>query len=137
MGSLSSSDTPSERPILIVDKEGVLGPLLLERFSAHHLTLYTSRQEPPALPQTIYIPFRRKIPLIPDHPYSHLFVVYNGEKELLQALPSFLKKTQDSGGKCILLVPLFFFEDRALTTHTCKKSMAKVQFPKSRLQRVG
>lgn len=103
-----------EKPILIVDKVGSLGHILLTTLVRRHVVIYVSKEEPSPLPQAIYIPFRRKIPVIPDTSFSHLFVVYQGEQELLTALPAFVKKARESRAKLFLLTSVFYLNEKGI-----------------------
>lgn len=112
--SFSETPSPIDQPVLVVDKKGSIGKFLAQRLVNAHLTILVSGQDPPALPQCIHVPFRRKIPVVPDNTYSHIFVVYQGEKEILEALPSFLKKAKTNNSKVIVLTTIFHIQDKKI-----------------------
>jgi hypothetical protein len=98
-------------PLLIIDKAGILGPALAEKLQEQFLVVLVT----PTIDETlavkrniIHVPYRKKVPLIPDNIYSHVFIFYNGEDELLDMLPSFMRKTQESAGKLFFITPLFY-----------------------------
>ncbi len=110
----ASNILETEKPILIVDKAGTLGHVLLKILVRRHVVIYVSKEDPSPLPQAVYIPFKRKIPVIPDTSFSHLFVVYQGEHELLNALPAFMEKARESKAKLFILTSIFHVSDKGL-----------------------
>ncbi len=95
-------------PLLIIDKNGTMGVSLAKELQEHYLLVLVSAQEPPLHTNIIHIPYRKKIPLIPDNPYSHIFVFYNGEEEILAMLPTLAKKATDSQGKLLFITSLLY-----------------------------
>lgn len=105
-----SFSKPSSLPILLVDKEGVLGSSLARKMQQHFLTVFVSGKE---LEETnvIFVPFQKKIPVIPDNTFSHIILIYSGEKELQEALPSFIKKAKESHARFFLITSIFHYRD--------------------------
>lgn len=99
----------SKHPVLVVDKEGRIGPTLAHKLSQTSLTVLVSSQ-PAEGSNIISIPFLKKIPRIPNNSFSHLFIVYSGEKELEQAFSSFIAKAQETQAKLILITSIFHFK---------------------------
>lgn len=100
-------------PILIVDKKGIIGTELADKLKKQFLIVLVSPEqvpvdgkEPEVDTNIIHIPYRRKVPIIPDNTYSHIFVFYNGEKEILDMLPAFMKKAKETGDKLFFLTSL-------------------------------
>ncbi len=81
-------------PILIVDKIGVIGESLAISLSEEALVVLVS-QKKIYKNNIIHIPYKNKFPVIPDNPYSHVFVVDDNVSSTRDALPSFLKKARD------------------------------------------
>jgi len=97
-------------PVLIVDKQGTVGNFLAMRLEQKFLTVLVSSQEL-LTPTIIFVPFAQKIPTIPDNTFSHLFLFYNGEKELQLSLQSFISKAAETEARLILVTTLFHYSD--------------------------
>lgn len=110
MSSFIPRASVKDRPILVVDKKGEIGCLLAEKLQEKYLTLLVSSQEPRPLKNIIHVPFLKKIPVIPDNSFPFIFLFYHGEKELLDAVPSFIKKAKDSDAKLIVLTDIFHYK---------------------------
>lgn len=100
----------AKHPVLIVDKEGILGPSLAEHLAQTSLTVLVSSQHVEGS-NIIPIPFHKKIPRIPNNSFSHLFVVYSGEKELEEAFLSFIAKAKETQAKLILITSVFHYKE--------------------------
>lgn len=101
-------DSQKQLPILIIDKHGTMGSDLAEKLQQQFLIVLVSGKPSTAHDNTIHIPYRKKIPMIPDNAYSHIFVFYNGEEEVLDILPPLMKKAHDSRGKLLFVTSLFY-----------------------------
>ncbi len=95
------------KPRLVVDKEGFLGNSLLSIFDDSLLTIIVTKTVPETNRSILHIPFTKRIPKIPDNSFSEIFLVYNGEKELLEALPAFLKKAREEGARFYFITSIF------------------------------
>ena len=103
---LVTSEQKQKFPILIIDKTGLLGTALAEKLQEQFLIVLVSGRELEVHRNIIHIPYRKRIPLIPDNTYSHMFVIYNGEEEILDILPSFVKKSDATNSKLLFLTHL-------------------------------
>jgi hypothetical protein len=90
-----TSEKKSENPILIVDKVGVIGDLLLEKFKDESLVVFVSQKKPSVSENVVHIPFTKKVPTVPDNTYSHIFVIDDGTKPTKDSLASFIRKAQN------------------------------------------
>lgn len=121
---LVTTESKSLLPLLIIDKTGVLGTALAKKLQEQFLVVIvtpTLSESLAAKKNIIHIPYRKKIPLIPDNIYSHVFLFYNGEQELLDMLPSFMRKANESAGKLFFVTSLFHSSQqlfRHLSHHT-------------------
>lgn len=107
---LVTTERKSLLPLLIIDKTGLLGTGLTEKIHEQFLVVLvtpTISEELSAKKNVIHIPYRKKIPLIPDNIYSHVFLFYSGENELIDMLPSFTRKANESAGKLFFITSLF------------------------------
>jgi len=102
---------PTQSPILIVDKHGGLGAALAVRLQHSYLTIFVSTKVIDEK-NVIVVPFKNKIPKIPDNSFSHLFLLYQGEKELENALPSFVRKARETNARLIFITSIFYYQDK-------------------------
>lgn len=98
-------------PILIIDKKGFVGSALAEKLQEQFLIVLVSGKELEVHKNIIHIPYRKKIPLIPDNTYSHMFIIYNGEPEMLEILPSFVKKANETNSKLLVITHLAYGDE--------------------------
>lgn len=95
--------------VLLLDKEGSITVGLLPLFPSHAQTVVVGGKTPLAVGEPVtFIHFGNTMPQIPDSYYSHIFIVYNGEKDVLQLIPQFLEKAQRDGSKIFFILDLFF-----------------------------
>jgi hypothetical protein len=104
---LITTETTQRLPILIIDKKGDIGASIAEKLQDQFLIVLASNNPPPAINTAIiHIHFGKKIPSIPDNTYSHIFTIYNGEKEILDILPALVRKSQQTNAKLLFITSL-------------------------------
>lgn len=101
----------NQSPILIVDQHGLVGKALAVRIQQTYLTVFVSAEKLEE-PNVISVPFKQKIPKIPNNSFSHLFLMYQGERELENALPSFVRKAKDTDAQLIFITTIFHYQDK-------------------------
>lgn len=117
MKKSTSSKKQSELLILLIDKQGDIGKAIVSQLQREKISfsgvIATKNFSPPdgdLRPATgqdlLFCPFQDSMPLFPDGDYSHILIVYNGEKEVLDTLSGFAKKSHSSNGKLFVVVPL-------------------------------
>lgn len=84
----------SDEPILIVDREGLIGEKLAARVKDEAPTVLVS-EKAPKHEDVIHIAYEKKFPQIPDNTYSHIFVIDDGSPVTRESLASFLEKAQN------------------------------------------
>jgi hypothetical protein len=114
-----NAQTPPKLPLLIIDKTGILGGYLAAKLRDSHLIVLVSGRDLTVSANIIHIPFKKKIPSIPDNVYSHMFVFYNGEEEIADMLPALARKAGATRAKLFFIThlsysskPLFHFLNR-------------------------
>lgn len=100
--------------MLVVDKLGVIGRALSEKLKDYSKVVFVTqiKKENEYGPANItngitLINYRKSTSVIPDHSYTHIFVVYNGEKDILESISSYVNKAKEIGCKFILILPHF------------------------------
>ena len=111
-------------PILIVDKKGFIGNALAKILRDQFLVVIVSSAEIERHDNVIHIPYRKRIPLIPDNAYSHIFLIYNGETEMLDMLSSFEEKAEIVKARLLFVTSL---------TYSSAKLFSRILVPKYRL----
>lgn len=84
------------KPILIVDKRGILGKELAIELSKEILVVFVTREkntEGLNLQNTIHIPYRKKFPSIPNNIYSHIILFNQNDPNIEDLLSVFSKKS--------------------------------------------
>lgn len=97
------SERKENPPILIVDRQGQIGESLSENLFQDTQVVLVS-QKRPKNEKFIFIPFERNFPIIPQSTYSHIFVIDDESKLILEALPSFLKKASENKSTLIIII---------------------------------
>lgn len=106
--------------ILVIDKDGLLTSGILSLFPRDAHVVLVGQKRPP-FPEGLsveYVHFGSLMPRIPDIYYSHIFVVYDGEKDLMTIIPQFLEKARNDDSKIFFLVDLFFAESTLVSDLT-------------------
>lgn len=125
------SEEMSRLPVLIVDKKGFIGEKLVRILREKALVVYVSAEEVEYHDNVIHIPYRKRIPVIPDNKYSHIYVVYNGEKEIIDMLSSFVSKVEES------LARLLFISSIGDSSFLLFKHLLKHQTPRMQIYLYG
>lgn len=101
--ALKTVEFNSRGLILIVDKIGAIGEALAKEFSKDYVVVLVSSTNPQINNKSIiHIPFKRRIPEVPDNSYLKIFVVDDGESITRQSVFSFVSRARQGN------IPLFF-----------------------------
>lgn len=109
-----SNPANSTLPRLLIDRQGTVGLALLPKLTGDNLTIFVSKDSPPPGNQLMHIPFLKRIPRIPDNTFSEIIMVYQGEKELQEALPAIIKKAEQSSATFYFVTTIFYFNAKAI-----------------------
>lgn len=92
-------------PVLIVDKIGILGNAIAKELSQELLVVLVSAQNPHELNDrnVIYVPYRKKFPVIPDNVYSHIILFDEEDSSIENSIPTFIKKADKDDSVVIYL----------------------------------
>lgn len=93
----------TQSPILVIDKVGVIGEAIARHFSKNNLVVLVSEKlfsrETSSI---IHVPFKKKIPQVPDNEYSKFFLVDDGGSVTRESAFSFIDKAVENSA------PLYF-----------------------------
>lgn len=118
------SETTEKLPILIVDKNGILGEALFERLKKQFLIVLVTAKEIKPQENLVHIGYGKKIPLLPDEHYAAMLILFHGEKTTLDILPSIAKKANEANTKLLFITSLYY-ADKKLEKLLQKNEYAK------------
>ena len=87
----------SKDPVLVIDRDGLIGEPLSLKLSKEFLTVFVSQKKLDLDIENqniVHVPFLKKFPLIPDNKYSHIIFI-DEEKQDLELLPKIINKVKD------------------------------------------
>lgn len=95
MPALTTNESQSLPLVLVIDKIGVIGDALAKEFCKDYLVVFASANKPSSENKNIiHIPFRKRIPEVPDNSYSKIFILDDGESVTRQSAFSFISKAR-------------------------------------------
>lgn len=83
----------NDKPILIVDREGIIGASLAHKLKEETTVVLVSHKLTND-EEIINIAYEKKIPQIPDNNYTHIFLIDDKAKITRESISSFLDKAQ-------------------------------------------
>jgi hypothetical protein len=105
LSEVISSNLAATKPVLLLDKTGVLGQKLASIISKQTLTVLVAKTQHVIADNIVSVPYRGVVPKIPDNQFSHIFIFFSGERDTLRLLRPIAKKAQTSGAKVIFILP--------------------------------
>jgi len=99
----------SNNPILVIDRDGLIGEPLSLKLSKEFLVVFVSRKnlDLDTENQNIaHVPFLKKFPAIPDNKYSHIIFI-DEEKRDLELLPKIIDKVRSVNADLIFAQGMF------------------------------
>ncbi|RJQ38444.1 DUF4012 domain-containing protein [Candidatus Microgenomates bacterium] len=100
--------------ILVLDKGEIIGNSLAEKLSelfVNKAIVLVSKIGGKEFKNKLYIPYHKRIPSIPHGIYSLIFLVFQGEKDLINSLPQFAEKVEKQKGRIIFIIPIAFVNE--------------------------
>src|SRR5262245_27058056 len=91
-----TSEKAQNTPVLIVDKNGKIGAALAQILQEEFLVVLVTSLEMDFGKNIIHIPYHRKVPPIPGNTYPHVFIIYDGQKDVIDKLQAFVKKAKST-----------------------------------------
>ncbi len=120
MARHTTEETSSEikNPILIVDKEGVIGKELILKLGKDIQVVFCTRGNhyfPSDFARSVvHVPFIKKFPTIPDGDYSTLFIIDNRFSHVRQLISSFVEKAEKDKIPVLYATPLTQIDENQL-----------------------
>jgi hypothetical protein len=124
--ALAPAENNQDHPILVVDRKGKLGEVLVKELKSQALIVYVSENPPADLDNVIHIPFVKKNPSIPDNVYSYIFLI-DEECEIVKDVAKvFIEKAQKDSSFLILAVGASYVDEKFLEDFTSSYEKAKI-----------
>lgn len=101
-------------PVLIVDKEGIIGEALIKRLQEEALIIFISKKQLEDSENIIFIPFQGRPATIPDNSYFLILVVDDQFSWVRSSLSSFAKKADEDKSKFIFITDLNQKDDKLI-----------------------
>src|SRR5689334_10497013 len=76
--------------VLVVDKIGLLGNELAVSLAQDYLVIFASKIRPTENKNIVHIPFKGKIPVVPDNKYEKLFIIDDASTITKESVTSFI-----------------------------------------------
>ena len=92
--ALFTTEKKYERPILIVDKRGIIGNALLEKLQEESMVVFVSKATPSSSQNIVHVPFLKEFPTIPDNAYSHIILIDEDLGFTKKTIENFLNKAK-------------------------------------------
>ena len=100
---LEEDSSALDKPVLIVDKIGIIGSTLALKLSKDLLVILVSEKaSKEENSNIIHVPYRKKFPEIPDNNYSYI-IVFGDDIGTIKSIPSFVKKAKDDDSALIFV----------------------------------
>ncbi len=99
---LEDDPNAQDRPVLIVDKVGIIGSTLALKLSKDLLVVLVSGASRKENSNIIYVPYQKKFPQIPDNNYSHI-IIFGNDIGTIKSTSSFIKKAKDDDSVIIFI----------------------------------
>ncbi|HSW88098.1 MAG TPA: hypothetical protein VLG12_02955, partial [Candidatus Saccharimonadales bacterium] len=96
----------SDTPFLIIDHKGIIGNELYEKTNKELMTAFVSSKKPDRSANLIYIPYKHRIPEIPNGNYSIIIYVSDNEKDISEITKKCISKAKEDG------IPFIFIVDK-------------------------
>lgn len=123
------SENKTNPPMLIIDKEGTIGNLLASKLKNESLIVFLTGNEEfleeESEQEVIKIPFRKKIPEIPENHYSHIFLI-DDKGILRESINIFLNKTKRDNSKLVFVTTIFDVKKEVLNQILKSESDSKI-----------
>ncbi len=112
--------------VLVVDKIGLLGESLAQALAQDYLVIYVSKSLKDENRNIIHIPFRGKIPQVPDGKYERLFIVDDGSSVTKDSVISFISLARPNSASLYFLTSIRNIDTKHAETITTEYTATKV-----------
>ncbi len=104
----------SDTPLLIIDHKGIIGNELYEKTNKELMTAFVSSKKPERSANLIYIPYKHRIPEIPNGSYSIIIYVSDNEKDISEITKKCIVKAKEDGIPFIFIVDYKMVDEKLI-----------------------
>lgn len=105
--TIERKHTSLNEQMLVIDKGGVIGGLLVQEVAKQATVVFVTGYIHPLLTlkkHVVILPYKKRVPAIPHAAYSHMIVVYNGERSQLEFAKAIHKEARLQKAIFVLVV---------------------------------
>lgn len=111
---LVSEEHSNKLLLLVVDKKGIFGDSLVKEIDKNITTVLVTAKPFTAENSVIPVPFHKEIPEIPEGNYTHIFFVWDGQRESLHILEPLLQKAASDNAQFIFIMDYHFYKPKLI-----------------------
>ncbi|CAN5179042.1 hypothetical protein BH11PAT1_BH11PAT1_2570 [soil metagenome] len=111
---LVASESPQDLPILVIDKAGIIGQALTDKLCQEFLTIFVHGSLRSSGNNIIHVPYKHKLPNIPDDFFSYIFTISESEKDILAQVKAFSNKAKQMNAPLIVIIPSVIASEKLL-----------------------
>lgn len=116
-----------KKHLLIIDKKGVIGLAFLEKLQGDFPIVFVSKQEAQGLGNRVsHVPFRKRIPVIPNALYSHIIVIQNNIGDVEDFLLEVVEKAHRDKSVFVFAAHVGAYEESLLVSVHDTYSRARI-----------
>jgi hypothetical protein len=104
MESATQQTHHNTHPILVIDRSGELGTQIAKNFAAEKICVLVTAHPPVKTDNLIYVPYKKNIPRIPNSAFVFFYLVYSGDRHLMDLLPNFVRKAKEDNTHIFFLL---------------------------------
>lgn len=104
-----------KKHLLVVDKKGTLGLSLITMLKDQFSIVFVSKLDPAIGQSVLHVPFRKRIPTIPDDAYTHVVVFQNEVGEVDDFLLEVIAKARTEKAVCLFATSLGCYSESLLS----------------------
>lgn len=104
----------SRPPILLVDPGNIFGVPLYESLKDESFVVLVGTTPPKSDEQLLYLPYKNRVPKIPNSFYHYIYFVWDGKKDMLSLLPEFIRKARADRVPFVFILPYRFLSQASL-----------------------
>jgi hypothetical protein len=116
----------NQQLVLVVDKTGILGERLAQSLSQDYLVIFVSKIFPSENKNIVHIPFKGKIPQVPDNKYEMLFIIDDESSITKESVISFITLARGSQASLYFLTSIRSIDSKHAESITGEYAGTKV-----------
>jgi hypothetical protein len=121
-----TTENKKNSPILIIDKEGIIGSKLAEKIKNELTVVFVSSFKPDLTDNIIHVIFGKNFPQLPDNTYSHIIVVDEQYALSKKIVDSLIKKSRKDKAIAFFAVNKDYITERFFAEYVLRNENVKL-----------